>query len=65
MLLNVINNHPLVWYGKCKMQWSNGKGSLTWCSSKLCHHHFVFAIYVDDMIVNLQNNRLGCTVGGI
>jgi len=25
---------------------------------------FLFAIYVDDVIVNLHNKRLKCTVGG-
>ena len=67
MLLNVI----IDWYGKCSavVRWES---SFSRCFSLMCGVRqggvlspFLFAIYVDDMIVNLQNRRLGCTVGGI
>jgi len=66
MLLNVIIN----WYGKCSamVRWES---SLSRCFSVTCGVRrggvlspFLFAIYVDDVIVSLQDKRLGCFVGG-
>jgi len=66
MLLNVIIN----WYGKCSVmvRWES---SLSRCFLVTCSVRqggvlspFLFAIYVDDVIVSLQDKRLGCFVGG-
>ena len=66
MLLNVIIN----WYGKCTavVRWES---SCSRCFPVTCGVRqggvlspFLFAIYVDDVIINLHNKRLGCTVGG-
>jgi len=66
MLLNVIIN----WYGKCSavVRWENSYSRYfpVTCGVRQggVLSPFLFAIYVDDVIINLHNKRLGCTVGG-